>query len=395
MIWRSNIVSAVEDPGATEELEGRCVAENVKVRIGIDTQSISMKEIFQLPWCPLVPAKKRPEIGRISTPYRASVPQLYADIDREKVFKLGLSLDDVESTMGSVLGGAYVNDFNRFGRLFKVYLQAEPEYRAREDQMGEFYVRSKTGAMVPMSTLLKFVDSAGPEITVRFNLYRSAEITGIPAPGYSSGQAIAALEEVAGKTLPSQMGYEWNAMSYQEKKATGTAAVVFVFALVMVFLVLAAQYESWSLPFSVLLGTPFAVFGAFLGLFLARMGSESYVNNIFAQIGLIMLIGLAAKNAILIVEFARAGVRAGKAPMDAVLEAAKLRFRPILMTACAFILGVTPLITASGAGAEARKVMGMAVFSGMIVATLLGVVLIPVLFVMVEKFTGGKRHEGE
>ena len=242
---------------------------------------------------------------------------------------------------------------------------------------------------------LQFVDSAGPEITVRFNLYRSAEITGIPAPGYSSGQAIAALEEVAGKTLPSQMGYEWNAMSYQEKKATGTAAVVFVFALVMVFLVLAAQYESWSLPFSVLLGTPFAVFGAFLGLFLARMGSESYVNNIFAQIGLIMLIGLAAKNAILIVEFARAGVRAGKAPMDAVLEAAKLRFRPILMTACAFILGVTPLITASGAGAEARKVMGMAVFSGMIVATLLGVVLIPVLFVMVEKFTGGKRHEGE
>jgi HAE1 family hydrophobic/amphiphilic exporter-1 len=233
---------------------------------------------------------------------------------------------------------------------------------------------------------------SGPEFTNRFNLFRTAEMGGVPAPGFSSAQALKALEDVAHKVLPPGVTYDWANMSYQEKKSEGTAGVVFLFALVMVFLILAAQYESWALPFSVLLGTPFAAFGAFLGLWLMRFFSPSYVNNVFAQIGLILLIGLAAKNAILIVEFARTKFHEGMPLVDAALEAAKLRFRPILMTAFAFILGVVPLVRAAGAGAEARKVMGMAVFSGMLIATILGVLLVPVLFVVVEKLTGGEKH---
>jgi len=229
--------------------------------------------------------------------------------------------------------------------------------------------------------------ASGPEFTNRFNLFRAAEVTGVPAPGVSSTQALDALEQVAREVLPGNMSYEWADMSYQERKAPGVA-VVFGLAILLVFLILAAQYESWGLPFSVLLGTPFAAFGAYLGLWIARQFSDSYVNNVFAQIGLIMLIGLAAKNAILIVEFAKMEHDAGKGVVDAALNAAKLRFRPILMTAFAFILGVVPLLTASGAGAEGRKVMGMTVFSGMLVATILGVCLIPMLFVAVQRVIG-------
>ncbi|HTR19484.1 MAG TPA: multidrug efflux RND transporter permease subunit [Gemmatimonadales bacterium] len=338
-------------------------------------------------------ARARPEIGNIVTAYRATVPQVFADVNRDKVLTLGLRLADVNTSLGAFLGGQYINDFNRFGRLYKVYIQAEPEFRTDVGQLQFFNVRSNTGAMVPLSTLVDTRTTAGPEYTNRFNLYRSAEVTGIPAPGYSSAQALTALEEVAHQTLPPDMGYAWNAMSFQEKAAEGKGAVVFGMALVFVFLILAAQYESWSLPFSVLLGTPFAVFGAFFGLWVGRFLSQSYVNNVFAQIGLVMLIGLAAKNAILIVEFARAKAEEGSEIVAAAMEAAKLRLRPILMTAFAFILGVIPLVTASGAGAEARKVMGLAVFSGMLIATILGVCLVPVLFVMVEKLTGGgKKH---
>jgi hydrophobic/amphiphilic exporter-1 (mainly G- bacteria), HAE1 family len=330
-------------------------------------------------------ARKRPEIGRISTLYRAMVPQVFADIDRNKVIKSGVQLNDVNTTLGALLGSSYVNDFNRFGRVYKVYLQAEPEFRRDSSQLGLFFVRNRDKEMVPLDTLLSTRPNAGPEFTNRFNLFRAAELTGVPASGYSSAQALAALEETAKAVLPQDMGYDWADMSYQEKKAPGVA-VVFGLAVFLVFLILAAQYESWGLPFSVLLGTPFAAFGAYLGLWIARTYvSESYVNNVFAQIGLIMLIGLAAKNAILIVEFAKAEHEQGKALIDAALSAAKLRLRPILMTAFAFILGVVPLLTATGAGAEARKVMGMAVFSGMLVATFLGVLLIPMLFVAVER----------
>jgi HAE1 family hydrophobic/amphiphilic exporter-1 len=334
-------------------------------------------------------AQRRPEIGRVATVYRASVPQIYADIDRSKVLKTGVPLADVNTTLGALLGSAYVNDFNRFGRVYKVYVQAEPEFRKDPKQMGLFFVRGAKGDMVPLDTLVSTRPTSGPEFTTRFNLYRAAELTGVPAPGFSSAQALTALEDVAREVLPPDMGFDWADMSYQEKKAPGVATT-FTLAILLVFLVLAAQYESWALPWSVLLGTPFAAFGAFLGLWAMRFVSPSYVNNVFAQIGLILLIGLAAKNAILIVEFAKMLHDQGKDPVTAALEAAKLRFRPILMTAFAFILGVTPLVRASGAGAEGRKVMGMAVFSGMLIATVLGVCLIPVLFVAVEKLVGRK-----
>ena len=338
-------------------------------------------------------ARKRPEIGRVMSVYRASVPQVFADIDRSKVLKVGVPLSDVNTTLGALLGSSYVNDFNRFGRVYKVYVQAEPEFRKDPKQLGLFFVRSSKGEMVPLDTLVSTRPTAGPEFTNRFNLYRTAEVSGVPAPGVSSAQALEALEETAKAVLPPDLAYDWADMSFQEKRAPGVV-VVFSLAILLVFLILAAQYESWGLPFSVLLGTPFAAFGAFFGLWLAGKFSPSYVNNVFAQIGLIMLIGLAAKNAILIVEFAKMQQSQGMGLVEAALSSAKLRFRPILMTAFAFILGVTPLLTASGAGAEARKVMGVAVWAGMLIATILGVCLIPVLFVAIEKLIGGDKHGG-
>jgi hydrophobic/amphiphilic exporter-1 (mainly G- bacteria), HAE1 family len=340
-------------------------------------------------------ASQRPEIGRIYTTFRTNVPQIFLDIDRDKVFKMGLSLQDVNAAVGAAFGASYINDFNRFGRQYKVFLQAEGEYRVDPQDLGKIFVRGAEGNMVPLSTLTKVIRTTGPEFTNRFNLFRSAELGGAPAAGYSSAQALTALEEVAAQVLPRDMGYEWAYMSYQEKKAAGTGGIVFLMALVFVFLILAAQYESWALPFSVLLGTPFAVFGAFLGLWLTGLFMPGYVNNVFAQIGLVMLIGLAAKNAILIVEFAKANVEAGKPLIESTLDAAKLRLRPILMTAFAFILGVVPLVRAAGAGAEGRKVMGMTVFSGMLIATMLGILLIPSLFVMIEKLSHGKAKEGQ
>ncbi|HSN71745.1 MAG TPA: multidrug efflux RND transporter permease subunit [Steroidobacteraceae bacterium] len=331
-------------------------------------------------------ASARPEIAGATTLFRASVPQIFLDIDKAKALKLGVPLGDINTSLGAFLGGAYVNDFNRFGRLYKVYVQAEPEYRSREEGIRLFYVRNADGDMVPLSTLVSTSRTQGAEFTNRFNLFRAAEVSGQPAAGYSSAQALQALEEVAAEVLPADMGYAWANMSYQEKAAAGSGAIVFVMALVFVFLILAAQYESWSLPLSVMLGTPIAVFGAIAGLWLARFASESYVNNVFAQIGLVMLIGMAAKNAILIVEFASKEIESGKSAVEAAMDAARSRFRPILMTAFAFILGVVPLLLASGAGAEARKVMGMTVFSGMLAATLIGVLVVPALFVFVERY---------
>ncbi len=331
-------------------------------------------------------ASERPELGTMITTFRATVPQVFADIDTDKVLKFGVAPSDVNTTLGSFLGGAYVNDFNRFGRLFKVYVQAEPEYRARANDIRYFFVRGKEGQMVPLNAIVATEPTQGPEYTNRFNLFRAAEITGSPAPGYSSSQALDALEEVANASLPQDMTYSWNAMSYQEKAAAGTGAQVFLLALLFVFLILAAQYESWSLPLGVMLGTPIAIFGAMLGLWLSSLFLPGYQNNVFAQIGLVMLIGMSAKNAILIVEFAKMKYEEGMSPLEAALEAAEQRFRPILMTAFSFILGVIPLLVASGAGAEARKVMGMTVFSGMLMATVIGVLVVPALYVFVERF---------
>ncbi|MEJ2594392.1 MAG: efflux RND transporter permease subunit [bacterium] len=336
-------------------------------------------------------ASQRKEIGTVFTTYSANVPQRYIDIDKDKALKAGISLNDLYSTIGAFLGGAYVNDFNRFGRLYKTYVQAEPEYRVKASNLGLFFVKNNKGNSIPLSTFVRTENISGPEFTYRFNLYRAAELTGSPAPGYSSAQALNALEEVAREVLPPDMGYEWANMSYQEKKASGSGNIVFVFALIFVFLILAAQYESWSLPMSILLGTPFAVFGAMLFLYLARFLSESYVNNVFAQISLVMLIAMAAKNAILIIEFANLRFSEGMTLFDASIEAARERFRPILMTAFSFILGVLPLIVASGAGAEARKVMGVALLGGMLIATLLGVFFYPMLYLMIGKIAGYEK----
>ncbi|MFO7669899.1 MAG: efflux RND transporter permease subunit [Bacteroidales bacterium] len=330
-------------------------------------------------------AQQRPEIGSVYTTFQANTPQRSVEINRDKVLKTGVNLNDLYTTISAFLGGAYVNDFNRFGRLYKAYVQAEPQYRQNEDQLSLFFVKNKDGEDIPLSTLVSVKKISGPEFTYRYNLYRAVEIGGAPAPGYSSAQALDALEEVAAEVLPFDMGYEWSNMSYQEKAASGSGNIVFLFALIFVFLILAAQYESWTLPFSILLGTPFAVFGALLFLMIARLFSESFENNVFTQISLVMLIAMAAKNAILIVEFAKLKFDEGMTLMDAAMESAKLRFRPILMTAFSFILGIFPLLVASGAGAEARKVMGMALFGGMTLATLLGVFFYPMLFVLIGK----------
>jgi HAE1 family hydrophobic/amphiphilic exporter-1 len=335
-------------------------------------------------------AQKRPEIKRIYTTYNAGSPQIKLEIDNEKAMKLGVSVSTVTEALGAFLGANYVNDFNRFGRQYKVFLQAEGQDRLNPDALQQMAVKNGNGDMVPLSTLVTVTKVTGPDFTNRLNLFRAAEIGGEQAEGYSSSQALNALEEVAKEVLPSTMSYDYINLSYQEKHSPGGASV-FIMALVFVFLILAAQYESWKLPFSVLLGTPFAVFGAFLGLFLARFANDAYVINVFAQIGLVMLIGLAAKNAILIVEFAKAEQEKGVPLMEAAMASARLRFRPILMTAFAFILGVTPLLTATGAGSQARIVMGMAVFAGMLVATILGVLSIPALFVMIENM--GKKKQ--
>jgi hydrophobic/amphiphilic exporter-1 (mainly G- bacteria), HAE1 family len=331
-------------------------------------------------------ARKRPELQNVNSSFRAAVPQVLVDVDRDKALKQGVPIADVYQTLQSFLGGSFVNQFNRFGRQWRVYLQGEGQERTRPEDIGQLYVRNNDGNMVPLSAITTIRRTAGPEYTQRFNLFRAAQVTGAAAPGYSSGQALTALEEVTAQTLPREMGFDWSDLSYQEKKAAGTTGKVFALSIVFVFLILAALYESWTLPFSVLLSVPIAVFGGFLGLLLRKFNFD-----VFGQIGLVVLIGLAAKNAILIVEFAKAEFEKGRNLADAALEGAKLRLRPILMTSFAFILGCVPLWIAHGAGASSRQILGTVVVAGMLAATCLGVFLIPVLFVLVEKLGGAER----
>ena len=339
----------------------------------------------------LAEARKRPELARVTTTFVPTVPQVFVNVDRDKVLKQGVELTDVYRTLQTFMGAYFVNYFNRFGRQWQVYVQAEGEYRTQAQQLGQFYVRNNKGETVPLSALTTFEQRSGPEFTMRYNLYRSVQINASTNPGYSSLQAMKALEEVFQKNMPQEMGYDYIGMSYQEKKASEGVpiSVIFGMSLLFVFLILAAQYESWSLPFGVLLGTPIAVFGAFAFILLRSMEM-----NLYAQIGLVMLIGLAAKNAILIVEFAKVEYEKGKGIMEAALEGARLRLRPILMTSFAFILGCVPLAIASGSGAVARKVMGTAVIGGMLTASFIAIFIIPATFYLVQKLAHRKDKGG-
>jgi multidrug efflux pump len=339
-------------------------------------------------------ARQRPEIGGVTTTFDATVPQVAVNVNREQARSQGVQINDVFTTLQTALGGVYVNDFNRFGRVYRVYVQADSTFRRTAQNINDFFVRSRTSnRMVPLGALVTATNSSGAEEVTRYNLYRSVVLNGSPAAGFSSGQAMAALSAVAASALPAEMGIEWTGFSYQEATAPPSLPT-FIMAIVFVFLLLAAMYESWSLPFSVLLGTPLAAFGAFVGLLIAR-----YELNVFTQIGLITLIGLAAKNAILIVEFAKMKREEGMPVMEAALTAAKLRFRPILMTSFAFILGVVPLMLASGSGSNGQNVMGVSVFAGMLAATALGVFLIPGLYAFVqglsERFGGAPKPKDE
>jgi HAE1 family hydrophobic/amphiphilic exporter-1 len=332
--------------------------------------------------------RRRPELGNLFTSFDPNYPQVKVHLDREKARTLGVPVDAVFQTMSTAMGGAFVNDFNRFGRLYRVYVQAESIDRLHASDIGRIYARSTTtNSMVPLSTLVNIDDVAGTELTTRFNLLRSVELQGSPAPGYTSGQALKALEEVFAQTMPPEMSFAYSSLSYQEKIAPPPAPT-FIMAILCVFLLLAAMYESWRLPWAVLLGSPLVALGALFGVWLF-----GYDNNVYVQIGLVMLIGLAAKNAILIVEFAKAKHEEGSSLEDAALTSARLRFRPILMTAFAFILGVVPLMKASGAGAGAQNVMGVGVFFGMLVATGLGVFIIPGNFTFVEGIGRRKREK--
>ena len=339
-------------------------------------------------------ARKRPELAGVMTTALFGVPQVGITVDQEKVLTQQVNLANVYQTLQTFMGGSLVNYFNRFGRQWQVYVQAEGDYRTSAANLGKFYVNNSTGQMVPLSTLTGNEPRSGPEFIMKYNQFQCVQINGSAAPGYSSSQAIAALRDVFNKTMSNQMGIDYMGMSYQEVKAAQGVkpSVVFGLSFLIVFLIMAAQYESWSLPLSVLLGVPIAVFGAFAALYLRRLD-----NDVYAQIGLVMLIGLSAKNAILIVEFAKAEYEAGKSPIDASLAAARLRLRPILMTAFAFILGCVPLWLATGAGAVSRRVLGTAVIGGMLAASLLAVFFIPVFFDVVERFGNlfGKKKTSE
>ncbi|MGH7227503.1 MAG: efflux RND transporter permease subunit, partial [Gemmataceae bacterium] len=320
-----------------------------------------------------------PAIAQAFTSFRPSVPQINLDVDRDKVKTLGVPLTDVFNSLQTYLGGLYINDFNLFGRTYHVILQAAAPYRSNPEEIGNYYVRSAKGEMIPLGTLASLKPINGPDAITRYNLFRSVEIDGASAPGYSSGQAIAAMEDAAKKVLPAGFGYEWTGMSYQEVKTHGQVVPILLLAVLFVFLFLAALYESWMVPIAVILAVPLGILGALAGAWLRGLD-----NNVYAQIGLVVLVGLAAKNAILIVEFAKTRHEHGLSLFDAAVEGSRVRFRPILMTSFAFIFGVLPLAIATGAGSNSRHSLGTSVVGGMIAATALAVLFVPVFYVIIQ-----------
>ncbi len=331
-------------------------------------------------------AHQRPELYNVVSGFRNSVPQYRVVLDNDKAQTLGIPVTDVYNALQTYLGGLYVNDFNRFGRTWRVMMQAEADYRNRPEDIDRFYVRASTGEMVPLSTLVKVSPMSGPEVIYRYNRFRTAKITGGPAQGYASGDAVAAMEKLGAEALPQGYAYEWTGTAYQQKLAQGKEGFIFGLAGVLVFLFLAALYESWAIPFAVVLAVPLGLFGALLAVWM-----RSYAYDIYTQIGIVTLIGLAAKNAILIVEFAKMRRDEGLSVPDAAMEAAHLRLRPILMTSFAFILGVMPLMLANGAGAASRRALGTTVFGGMNAATLLAIFVVPVLYVVIQGFAERRR----
>jgi multidrug efflux pump subunit AcrB len=330
--------------------------------------------------------RRHPELGTILSTFRPDVPQFKVDVDLAKVETLGVPVSDVYNALQTFLGGLYANDFNSFGHTWQVLVEAEPEFRTGPSDVNRFYVRTRAGDMVPLGTLATVRPTTGPDVIYRYNRFRAVQLLGAPAAGHSSGEASAAMERLSASALPNGYGYEWTGTTYQEKEAQGHEGMIFGFAAVLVFLCLAALYESWSIPLAVLLAVPLGLFGALLAVW-----ARDFPYDMYTQIGIVTLIGLAAKNAILIVEYARMSHEEGKSIVDSAMEAARLRLRPILMTSFAFILGVVPLALAIGAGAASRRSLGTAVFGGMNAATLLAVFIVPVLYVVIQRVGERKK----
>jgi hydrophobe/amphiphile efflux-1 (HAE1) family protein len=359
-------------------IQGLGVAGGFQMQIE-DREGVGLAALQERTQAMIDEAKKRPEIGMAATTFRAGVPQIYLNIDRVKAERMGVLMSDVFATLQANLGSVYVNDFNKFDRTYQVRIQADARFRGELGRIGRLEVRNRDGGRVPLGTLLTVENRIGPQSITRYNLYPSASINGGAAPGVSSGEAIQTMEEIAGQVLPQTMGYGWTAIAFQEKRVTGEAVLVFGLAVVLVYLVLAAQYESWLLPLAVILVVPLGLLGV-----VAAVWVRGTDNNIYTQIGIVLIIALVSKNAILIVEFARELRMAGRGIREAAVEASRLRFRPIIMTSFAFILGVVPLVFATGAGAASRQSLGTAVFGGMITSTVLAVFFVPAFYVAIQ-----------
>ena len=381
----SQIQEAIVVPFTTPALPGLGLAGGFEMMVQ-DRGSLGLGMLQQITNELAQDGNAQKGLTGLYTTFRANVPQIFVDIDRIKVKTLGIPLDSVFETLQAYLGSSYVNDFNKFGRTYQVNIQADAAFRAKVEDIKRLEVRNQQGDMIPLATVLKVREIFGPQLITRYNMYSAASLKGSAAPGYSSGQALDMMTQMANQKLPSSMGYEWTGISYQQIAAGSQAPFIFSIALVFVFLVLAAQYESWKIPVPAILSVPLAMFGAFAAVILRQMD-----NNVYTQIGLILLIGLAAKSAILIVEFAKHKYEQGQSAADAAIEAAKLRFRPILMTAATFILGVVPLLVATGAGAGSRQALGTAVFGGMLAATALSVVFVPPLYAIFQRIGEGKK----